>query len=533
MAKKSFDILRDKSLYKSIAFTRQERLRLGLEGLLPHVVSSQAQLVRRAMNGLRALPRDIDRYMALSSMQERHERLFYKVLMTNIAETMPWIYTPTVGQACTEFSHIAREPKGFYITPDDRGRVSTFLDNWPEKDIRVIVVTDGQRILGLGDLGANGMGIPIGKLALYTACAGIPPEHCLPVMLDVGTNNEALLADDFYIGYPRRRISGPRYFALVDEFVGAVQKKYPNALIQFEDFLTPVAYALLNKYRDRVLCFNDDIQGTAAVALAGVSASTRIIKRPLRDLRIMFLGAGSAATGIADLMAAALVSEGLSLEEARRRLWFVDVNGLVVKSRTDLMAHNLPYAHDHAQLGFVDAIDTIKPHVLIGATGAPGTFTREVVERMSALNERPVLFALSNPTSRAECTAQQAYEWSGGRAVFASGSPFGAVTYEGRTFRPGQGNNAYVFPGIGLGAVVCRARSIPDEFFLAAARTLAKLVKPADLEAGSLYPPLNDIRRISLAIAVSVAETAYDMKLARAKRPRDLKKAIARFMYEP
>jgi len=532
-AARPIEILRDKSRYKSIAFTRKERLRLGLEGLLPHVVATQSQLVDRAIAGLRALPRDIDRYMALSSMQERHERLFYRTLMTNIEETMPWIYTPTVGQACKEFSHIAREPKGFYITPDDKGKIGKYLDNWPEKDIRVIVVTDGQRILGLGDLGANGMGIPIGKLALYTACAGIPPQHCLPVMLDVGTNNPALLEDPLYIGYPRQRLSGRAYFALVDEFVRAVQKKYPNALIQFEDFLTPDAYTLLNAYRDRVLCFNDDIQGTAAVALAGVSASTRIIKRKLRDLRIMFLGAGSAATGIADLMAAALVNEGLSLEEARRRLWFVDVKGLVVKSRPDLMPHNLPYAHDHRPLDFLAAIDAIRPHVLIGATGAPGTFTRAAVDRMCEHNARPVLFALSNPTSIAECTAQQAYEWTRGRAIFASGSPFGTVTYQGRTFRPGQGNNAYVFPGIGLGAIFCRARRIPDEFFLVAAQTLAGLVTKKDLEDGSLYPRLAEIRKISLAIAVSVAETAYAMKLARDKRPRDLKKAIANFMYEP
>ena len=531
--RKPVDILRDKSRYKSIAFTRKERLRLGLQGLLPHVVATQSQLVDRAMNELRALPRDIDRYMALSSMQERNEGLFYRTLIANIRETMPWIYTPTVGQACMEFSHIAREPKGFYITPDDRGRIAKILGNWREKDIRVIVVTDGQRILGLGDLGANGMGIPVGKLALYTACAGIPPRHCLPVMLDVGTNNTALLEDDFYIGYPRRRRSGAAYFALVDEFVRAVQKRYPGALIQFEDFQTPDAYALLNAYRDRVLCFNDDIQGTAAVALAGVSASTRIIQRPLRDLRIMFLGAGSAATGIADLLVSALVNEGLSLPDARRRLWFVDVKGLVVRGRTDLMPHNLPYAHDHQPLGFVGAIEALKPNVLIGATGAPGTFTREVVERMCACNERPVLFALSNPTSRAECTAEQAYEWSRGRAVFASGSPFGPVTWQGRVFRPGQGNNAYVFPGIGLGAIVCRARRIPDEFFLAAARTLAGLVTAGDLDHGSLYPPLNEIRRISLAIAVNVAETAYAMKLARARRPRNLKNAIARFMYEP
>jgi malate dehydrogenase (oxaloacetate-decarboxylating)(NADP+) len=531
--KKSFDLLRDKALYKSVAFTRKERLRLGLQGLLPHLVATEAQLVDRAMRGLRSLPRDIDRYMALSSMQERNERLFYRTVMANIEETLPWIYTPTVGQACTEFSHIFREPKGFFITPDDRGRIAKILGNWPEKDVRVIVVTDGQRILGLGDLGANGMGIPVGKLALYTACAGIPPKHCLPVMLDVGTNNTTLLDDGFYIGYPRRRVSGPAYFALVDEFVQGVQKRYPGALIQFEDFQTPDAYALLNAYRDSVLCFNDDIQGTAAVVLAGVYTSTRIIERPFRDLRIMFLGAGSAATGIADLMVSALVNEGLSLPEARRRLWFVDVNGLLVKGRPDLMAHNLPYAHDHPPLSFVGAIDALKPNVLIGATGAPQTFTQEVVERMCAFNTRPVLFALSNPTSRAECTAEQAYEWSRGRTVFASGSPFGTVTYEGRAFRPGQGNNAYVFPGIGLGAIVCRARHIPDEFFLTAARTLAGLVTARDLGDGSLYPPLRDIRRISLAIAVNVAETAYTMKLARAKRPRNLKNAIARFMYEP
>jgi len=532
-AKKSIDILRDKSLYKSIAFTRQERLRLGLQGLLPYAVATQAQMVDRSMQTLRKLPRDLDRYMALSSMQERNERLFYRTVVANLEEILPWIYTPTVGEACLAFSHIAREPKGFYITPDDRGRIGKILGNWREKDVRVIVVTDGRRILGLGDLGANGMGIPVGKLALYTACAGIPPKQCLPVMIDVGTNNQALLDDPFYIGYPRRRVSGRPYFALVDEFVRAVQKRYPDALIQFEDFLTPDAYALLNTYRDRILCFNDDIQGTAAVALAGVYASTRLTGRAFRDLRIMFLGAGSAATGIADLMVSALVADGVSLPEARRHLWFVDVNGLVTNGRTDLMPHNLPYAHEHPTLGFVDAIDAITPHVLIGATGAPGTFTQDAVERMSALNARPVLFALSNPTSRAECTAEQAYRWSRGQAIFVSGSPFGAVTHEGRELRPGQGNNAYVFPGIGLGAVVCRARRIPDELFLAAARTLAGLVSERDLENGTLYPPLREIRRISLAIAVSVAERAYVLKLARARRPRSLKTAIARYMYEP
>ncbi len=360
-------------------------------------------------------------------------------MIDHIERILPLIYTPTVGEACREFSHIARDPKGFFITPDDRGRIRRILGNWPQQDIRVIVVTDGQRILGLGDLGANGMGIPIGKLALYTACAGIDPNACLPVTLDVGTNNEELRNDVLYLGYPRRRLEGKAYFDLVDEFVTAVQSRYPDALIQFEDFLTPNAYALLNKYRERVLCFNDDIQGTAAVALAGVYSSTRITGVPFRDLRIMFLGAGSAATGIADLMTAAFVDEGLGPDEARRRLWFVDVNGLVVKERTDLMAHNLPYAHDHRPLGFLEAIDAIRPHVLIGATGAPGTFTQAVIERMSEINERPVIFALSNPTSRAECTPEQAYAWSGGRAIFASGSPFAPVTYGGTDVPAGAG----------------------------------------------------------------------------------------------
>jgi malate dehydrogenase (oxaloacetate-decarboxylating)(NADP+) len=530
---KSAALLRDKSHYRSIAHTRAERRRLGLEGLLPDAVVSQSELVDRVMTTLRRLPRDIDRYMALSSLQERNEHVFYQTILDHIDEVMPLIYTPTVGQACREFSHIAREPKGFFITPRDRGRIARILGNWPEKDIRVIVVTDGQRILGLGDLGANGMGIPIGKLALYTACAGIPPTECLPVVLDVGTGNRELIDDPLYLGYPRARMKGAPYFALVDEFVAAVQRRWPKALIQFEDFLTPNAYALLNRYRDRVLCFNDDIQGTAAVALAGVYAATRVVEQPFRDLRIMFLGAGSAATGIADLMTSALMAEGLSRDEAVRRLWFVDVNGLVVKGRTDLMSHNQPYAHDHAALDFVGAIDAIRPHVLIGATGAPGTFTQEVVEHMSAVNVRPVLFALSNPTSKAECTAEQAYAWSHGHAVFASGSPFGVVTYGDREFTPGQGNNAYVFPGIGLGAVVCGAKRIPDEFFLAAAKTLAGMVTRGDLEAGSLYPALRNIRKISLAIAVSVAEQAYAMKLARKPKPRDLKRAIVKYMYVP
>ena len=531
--KRGFDVLRNKTLNRSIVFGRKERDRLGLRGLLPYRVSTQAEMVNRVMTELARLPRDIDRYMLLSSLQERNERLFYQTVIEHVDRILPLIYTPTVGEACMGFSHIAREPKGFFITPDDRGEIRRILANWPRKNVRVIVVTDGQRILGLGDLGANGMGIPVGKLALYTACAGIDPESCLPVTLDVGTNNEALRNDVLYLGYPRKRLEGKAYFDLVEEFVTAVQARYPDALIQFEDFLTPNAYTLLNKYRQRVLCFNDDIQGTAAVALAGVYSSTRITGVKFKDLRIMFLGAGSAATGIADLMTSAFVAEGLTEEEARRHLWFVDVNGLVVRGRTDLMDYNRPYAHDFKPLGFVEAIDAIRPHVLIGATGAPGTFTHSVIESMCAINDRPAIFALSNPTSKAECTAEQAYAWSGGRAIFASGSPFAPVIHAGRTFRPAQGNNAYVFPGIGLGAIACRARTLPDELFLAAARTLAGLVRQTDLDQGSLYPPLSEIRKISHAIAVSVATKAYEMKLARARRPRNINRTVEKMMYRP
>jgi malate dehydrogenase (oxaloacetate-decarboxylating)(NADP+) len=531
--KRGFEVLRDKALNRSIAFGRNERDRLGLTGLLPHRVATQRQMVERVMVNLERLPRDIDRYVLLSGLQERNERLFYQTVIDHVDRILPLIYTPTVGEACSEFSFIAREPKGFFITPDDRGQIRRILTNWPGKNIRVIVVTDGQRILGLGDLGANGMGIPIGKLALYTACAGIDPGVCLPVTLDVGTNNEALRTDVLYLGYPHPRLAGKAYFDLVEEFVTAVQSRYPDALIQFEDFLTPNAYAILNKYRNRVLCFNDDIQGTAAVALAGVYSSTRISGVPFKDLTVMFLGAGSAATGIADLMTSAFVDEGLSPEEARRHLWFVDVNGLVVKARTDLMEHNLPYAHEHRPLGFVEAIDAIRPHVLIGATGAPGTFTRTVVERMSAINPRPAIFALSNPTSRAECTAEQAYAWSNGKAMFASGSPFEPVTYQGRRLRPAQGNNAYVFPGIGLGAVACRARTLPDELFLEGARALAAMVRDNDLEEGALYPPLSTIRKISLAIATRVAAKAYAMNLARGKRPANIRQRVESCIYRP
>ena len=477
---------------------------------------------------------DIERFIYLQALQARNERLFFRLVIDHVQEVMPLIYTPTVGQACQEFAHIFRQPQGLYITARDRGRVRDIVRNWPQSEVKVVVVTDGERILGLGDLGANGMGIPIGKLSLYTALAGIPPEQTLPIMLDVGTENLELRNDPFYLGLNRDRLRGDQYLALVDELVDGLNEVFPGSLIQFEDFATPNAYALLNRYQQRCLCFNDDIQGTAAVALAGVYASGRLTGQPFCDLRFLFLGAGSAATGIGDLLVEALKAEGLDERAARERLWFVDLSGLVVaERRAELAPHNLPYAHERPRMSFLEAIDAVKPHVLIGATGAPGTFSQAVIERMTIHNERPVIFALSNPTARAECTAQEAYTWSGGRAIFSSGSPFEHVNYDGVEYRPGQGNNAYIFPGVGLGAVAIGARWIPPAMFLTAAASLAAQVSEEQLGFGSLYPPLGGIRTVSLNIAVAVAEEAYALGIATLPQPKDLRSVIAQTMYDP
>lgn len=528
-----YDVLHSAALNKSTAFSRRERDVLRLRGLLPYRVNDVEKQEVRVLENIRRKDFDIERYIFLISLLERNETLFFRTVINNIEELMPLIYTPTVGQACKEFAHIFRRPHGFYITPEDRGSIREILDNWPEDDVRVIVVTDGHRILGLGDLGANGMGIPVGKLSLYVACAGIHPHQCLPVMLDIGTNNQELLDDPLYLGYPAKRIEGTSYDELVEEFVQAVFDRYPNALLQFEDFLTPNAFKLLDTYRDRVLCFNDDIQGTAAVVLAGVLASLRITKIPFNETRIMFLGAGSAATGIGDLIVSSLVQSGLSEAEARGRLWFNDSQGLIVAGRENLAEHKLPYAHEHEHLGLIDAIVAIKPHILIGATGSPGAFSREVIEAMSAVVDQPAIFALSNPTSKAECTAEQAYEWSDGKAIFASGSPFDPVDYKGTQFRPGQGNNAYIFPGIGLGAIACQAKSISDEMFLASAEALAAEVSEEDLAEGAVYPPLNTIRAVSLRIAVALARKAWEQGLATIDHPDDLEAHIEQMMYTP
>jgi malate dehydrogenase (oxaloacetate-decarboxylating)(NADP+) len=531
---RGMEILRDPRLNKGTAFTERERDALGLRGLLPPRVHTQDEQVDRVVGNIRKKATDIERYIFLVALQVRNEKLFYRVVTEHIEEMMPLIYTPTVGQACQEYGHIFRRPQGLFISAADRGRVAEVLRNWPHPGVRVIVVTDGERILGLGDLGADGMGIPVGKLALYTACGGIDPAVCLPVTIDVGTENEALLADPLYIGLRHHRLRGPPYDELIEEFVTAVKEIFPGALIQLEDFANRNAFRLLEKYRDRVCCFDDDIQGTAAVALAGLCVALRITGGILRDQRILFFGAGEAGIGIADLVVAALTAEGCNESEARSRCWFLDSKGLMVKSRSDLASHKVAFAHDHPPVANpLAAIEALRPAALIGVSGHSGTFSKEIVEAVTRINERPIIFALSNPTAMSECTAEQAYTWSDGRCVFASGSPFAPVTFGGKTFVPGQGNNAYIFPGVGLGVLASGSRLITNETFLAAARALADEVTESDLAAGRVYPPLNRIREVSAKIAFAVADLAHQRGLAIGPTAPDLAQRIEQLVYQP
>jgi len=528
------DLLHEATLNKGTAFTEEERQGLGLEGLLPPYVNSLETQVIRVMENFHKKPTDLEKYIYLMSLLSRNETLFYRVVMDKIEEMMPIVYTPTVGRACQEYGHIFRRPLGIFISAKDKGQVLDVLRNWPNKDVRIIVVTDGERILGLGDLGANGMGIPVGKLCLYTACAGVSPGLCLPVTLDVGTNNDELLNDVLYVGLRQRRLSREPYDDLVQEFITAVQELYPNVLIQFEDFATGNALRLLNKYRDRVCTFNDDIQGTGVVGLAGLYSAMRIVGGKLRDQKILFMGAGEAGIGIGNIISSALVTDGLSEQEARKRCWYVDSKGLVVKSRSDLAEYKLPYAHDYEHIGdFLSAVKSLRPTVIIGVSGQPNTFTQSVLKAMAGYNKRPIVFAMSNPTSKAECTAEEAYTWTDGRAIFASGSPFAPVTFKGKTYVPGQANNAYAFPGIGLGIIACEAMSVTDEMFSVAARALANAVSEADLEQGRIYPSLTKIKEVSAAIATAVAEVAYNQGLARKPKPDDLSTYINSQMYEP
>jgi malate dehydrogenase (oxaloacetate-decarboxylating)(NADP+) len=527
-------ILHDPVRNKGTAFTEKERDALGLRGLLPPRVHSQEEQAHRVMDNMRAKPSDLERYIYLVGLQDRNENLFYRTVMEHIEEMMPIIYTPTVGKACQEFGHIFRRPRGLYVSLEDRGGVADVLRNWPHPTARIIVVTDGERILGLGDLGTDGMGIPIGKLALYTACAGIDPTHCLPVTLDVGTNNEALLSDPLYLGLARRRERGEEYDALVDEFIQAAQEVFPGVLIQLEDFANRNAFRLLEKYRDHVCLFDDDIQGTGSVALAGLYSALRITGGKLPEQRFLFLGAGEAGIGIGDVISSAMVDEGLAEQEARERCWFVDSKGLVVASREGLEPHKEAYAHERAPVAsFLEALRELRPTAIVGVSGQPGTFTREIVEAMSEFNERPIIFALSNPTSKAECTAEQAYSWSEGRAIFASGSPFDPVEVGSRRFVPGQGNNAYIFPGVGLGVLTSRARIVTDEMFSVASKALAGEVSQEDLAVGRVYPSFARIREVSAVVAAAVAEVAYARGLTDRERPGDPLADIRMQMYEP
>lgn len=527
-------LLHDPVRNKGTAFTEAERDALNLRGLLPPQIHTQERQVQRVMEQLAAKPTDLGRYIYLVALQDRNETLFYRVLTDHIEELMPIVYTPTVGRACERFGHIFRRPRGIYVSARDKGQIERILHNWPHDDVRVVVVTDGERILGLGDLGADGMGIPIGKLALYSACAGVHPTRCLPVTIDVGTNNENLLADPLYIGLRQKRLTGSDYDAIVDEFVRAINRRYPNAVMQLEDFANHNAFRLLRKYRDEYCVFDDDIQGTGSVTLAGILSAIRITKRPLTEQRFLFLGAGEAGIGIADVIVTALTENGLSTEDARKRCWFFDSTGLVVSNRDRLAEHKLAYAHEHNFLDdFEVAVRTLRPTAIIGVSGVPGTFGESVIRLMSKLNERPIVFALSNPTSKSECTAEQAYGWSDGRAVFASGSPFERVSHEGQVFEPGQANNAYIFPGVGLGVITSQARFVTDEMFFVAANALAREVTTDDLDRGRVYPSLKRIREVSAQIAEAVARLAYERALTISSRPDDVTVAVRASMFEP
>ena len=527
-------VLRDPRLNKSTAFTESEREGLGLVGLVPEGIDSEDTQLQRALLQLGQKPTDLEKYIYLSQLQDIDETLFYRLLMSDPASFLPLVYTPTVGEACLKFGHIIRRPKGLYISMKRKGRIREVLRNWPERDVRFIVVTSGERILGLGDLGANGMGIPIGKLALYTACAGVPPQFTLPIVIDCGTNNEALLRDPLYLGLRQTRPPISQLDELVEEFVTAVEQEFPNCCIQFEDWAGPDAVRLLARYRDRTCCFNDDMQGTASVALAGLLGALRITGGKLTEQTFLFLGAGSAGIGIADLLTESLTLEGMSPENARARTWLFDVKGLIESSRNDLADFQKPYAHPHAPVKtFVDAIESIKPTAIIGVSTVAKAFNQPVIEAMARINQRPIIFPYSNPTSHSECTAEEAYQWSEGRAVFASGSPFPPVRWRDRTFVPGQGNNVYIFPAIGMAVYATRAKRITEEMFITAARAVAEQVTKAELDVGLIYPPQSEILKTELYAAQRVAEVIFQRDLARVAKPADIGAFIQSQTYKP
>ena len=530
----AFQLLHDPRRNKGTAFSDEERRALHIEGLIPPVVETMDLQVDRVIAQMDAASDDLHRYTLLRSVQDRENHLFYKVLISDPDRFLPIVYTPTVGDACMKFGHILRRSRGLYLPLTAKGRISELLDNWFEEDVRFIVVTDGSRILGLGDLGASGMGIPIGKLALYTACAGIPPELTLPITLDVGTDNEDFLKDPMYAGLRQNRPDNETYYAFVDEFVHSVHKKWPHCCIQFEDFNIIHAEPILEKYRNQVTCFNDDIQGTASMTVGGMLAACRAKSEKISKQRILFLGAGSAGTGIAEQIVEAMVGEdGVSRDEAIANVRMMDIKGLLTKNRDDLLPFQQPFAADAPDCSdFLEQVKSFKPTGIVGVSTATGAFNEAVCREMARLNARPLIMPLSNPTSRSECTAEQAYAWTDGQCLFSSGSPMPEVMHRGRSIKPAQGNNVYVFPAMGMAILATGATRVPQEAFLTAARTLAEQVSQDLLDDGILYPPREHIRAVELKIAAEVAMKIADMGLNRHKS-KDWAATVAELCYDP
>jgi malate dehydrogenase (oxaloacetate-decarboxylating)(NADP+) len=532
--KHGIELLRDPSLNKSTGFTEAEKKRLGLVGLVPDVSETEELQLKRVMMQLGHKSTDLDRYIYLVNLLDHNETLLYRTIMSDPARFLPIVYDPTIGEACLKFGHIYRQPHGMYLSIKRRGEVRDILKNWPEKDIRFICVTDGGRILGLGDLGANGAGIPIGKLQLYTACAGVPPQYLLPLFLDTGTNNEQYLNDPLYLGLRQTRPPTADLYSFVDEFVEAVQEVFPKCCIHFEDWTGADAVHLLQRYRDKYCIYNDDVQGTAAIVLTGMINATKLKGTKLKDEKYLFLGAGSAAIGLANLLCSALAAQGLSLKEAQSRVYMFDINGLLETTRTDLFDFQKPYAHQHIPpRDFVAAIDSIKPSTIIGVSTIGGAFTQQVVESMSRINERPVILALSNPTEHAECTPEQAYNWSKGKAIYAAGVQFSPVNYNNQTFLPGQANNFYIFPAVSMAIFATQASRVSDEMFIEAGQAVADQVSSHLLNQGLLYPLQANILETEIQTAARVAKLVFDSGLARVSRPDDMVTFIRQHVYKP
>ncbi len=541
---KGRSLLMDPITNKGSAFTDEERNELELHGLVPPIVSTMQQQLARCYENFSAKTANLEKFIYLSSLQDRNETLFYRLVLEHIDEMMPIVYTPVVGEACQRYSHIYRRGRGLYINYQQRKDIEKILANCGIGSPSVIVVTDGERILGLGDQGAGGMGIPIGKLCLYTLCAGVSPYNTLPITLDVGTDNEERLNDPLYLGLRQRRVRGDAYQEFIDTFVAAVQKVFPKTVLQWEDFLKGNAIKQLKRFRDKLCTFNDDIQGTAGVVLAGLFSALRITGKPMREQRIVFAGAGASAQGISDLLVSALIEDGLSREEAIKRIWTTDSAGLVTKARTNLEDFKATYARcteevasykclNRAKITLAETIENVKPTILIGTSGTPGTFTKEVVELMAKFNDRPVVFPLSNPTSKCECAAGDAIRWSDGRAIVATGSPFDPVTHNGKRYRIGQCNNAFIFPGVGLGLTASRARRTTDGMFLEAARALAAKVTQKDLDESAVYPELPRIRECSLSVACATVHRAVKEGHADAEILEGLEGNLHRAMWYP